>query len=51
MQQTASVRLNIIPHDITVIHVTYFKMVNAVLSLDYEQPKDFHEMSFVDFDF
>ena len=26
MQQTASVRLTIIPHDITVIYVTHFQM-------------------------
>ena len=26
MQKTASMRLNIIPHDITVIYVTYFRI-------------------------
>ena len=26
MQQTAIMRLTIIPHDITVIHITYFQM-------------------------
>ena len=26
MQQTVSIRLTIIPHDITVIYVTYFQM-------------------------
>ena len=26
MQQTVSIRLNIIPYDITIIYVTYFEM-------------------------
>ena len=52
MQQTASMRLTIIQHDITVIYVTYFQMyyllTNAVISLDYRLPNDLHEVRFVD---
>ena len=51
MQQTASMRLTIIQHDITVIYVTYFQMYyyfNAVISLDYELPNDLHKMRLVD---
>ena len=33
MQQTASMRLIIIQHDITVIYVTYFKMNNYLMQL------------------
>ena len=31
MQQTASMRLTIIQHDITVIYVTYFQMYNYLM--------------------
>ena len=31
IQQTASIRLTIIPHDITVIYVTYFQMYYYLL--------------------
>ena len=31
MQQTASMRLTIIQHDITVIYVTYFQMYNYLI--------------------
>ena len=31
MQQTDSIRLTIIPHDITVIYVTYFQMYNYLM--------------------
>ena len=50
MQQTASIRLTIIQHDITVIYVTYFRILifNAVISLDYGLPNDLHKMMFVD---
>ena len=51
MQQSASMRLNIIPNDITVIYVTYFQMyyyLMQVLSLVYGLPKDHHKMRFVD---
>ena len=57
MQQTASMRLTIIPHGFTVIYVTYFQMhllFTAVISLDYGLPKDHkdhHEMRFVDCNF
>ena len=50
MHQTASMRLTIIQHDITVIYVTYFQMhyYLLVISLDYGLPNDLHKMRFVD---
>ena len=50
MQQTTSMRLTIIQHDITVIYVTYFQMYyhfNAAISLDYRLPNDLHKMRLV----
>ena len=54
MQQTASMRLNNIPYDITVIYVTYFQMYHHLmqwLSLDKGLSKDLHEIRFVDWGF
>ena len=54
IKQTASMRLAIIPYDITVIYFTYIQMYyifNAVISLGYVLPKALHEMSFVDCNF
>ena len=51
MQQTASMRLTLKQHDITVIYVTYLSNVllfNAVISLDYRLPNDLHKMRCVD---
>ena len=51
MQQATSKRLTVIPHDISIICVTYFQMyllLNAVISLDYGLPNDLHVMRFVE---
>ena len=40
MQETASIGLTFIQHDITVKYVTYFQMYYAVISLDYGLPND-----------
>ena len=48
MQQTASMRLTIIQHDITVIYVTYFQIYYYLISLDYGLPNDLHKIRFVD---
>ena len=49
MQQTASMRLIIIQHDITDIYVTFFQMYYcAVISIDYGLPNDLPKMRFVD---
>ena len=51
-QQTASMRLTIIQHDITVIYVTFLQiyvlLFNAVISIDYWLPNDLHKIGFVD---
>ena len=46
MQQTASMRLTIKQHDITVIYVTYFQTYNYLMH--YGLPHDLHKMRFVD---
>ena len=52
IQQTASMRLTITQHDITVIYVTYFTfkciLFNAVISYDHGLPNDLHKLRFVD---
>ena len=52
MQQTASMRLTINQHDITVSYIRYLLsnvlLFNAVISLDYGLPNDLHKMRFVD---
>ena len=51
MQQTASMRLTIIQHDITVIYIHLLSNVllsYAVISLGYGLPSDLHKMRFVD---
>ena len=49
MQQTASLRLSIILHDITVICylLSNLLLFNAVISLDYGLPNGLHEMKFL----
>ena len=49
IQQTASIRLNTIPRDITVIYVTYFQMYYYLMqySFDYWLPNDLNEMRLV----
>ena len=39
-QQTVSIRLTIIPHDISVIYVTYFQMYRHVYPLDNDSTLD-----------
>ena len=52
MQQTVSIRITIIPHDITTIYVTSNVLLfNAVKSLDYGLPNDLYNMRFVDCNF
>ena len=49
MQKTASMRLSIIPHGITVIYVTYFQiylLFNAVVSVDYGLRNEVCRLSF-----
>ena len=52
MQQTASMRLTIIQHDITVNNMRYLLsneyLFNAVISLEYGLPIDRHKIMFVD---
>ena len=50
MQQTASMRLTIIQHDITIIRYLLSNelLFNAVISLDYGLPNVLYKMRFVD---